>query len=248
MMMMTLMVSSRFLLLGFVLVSSYSAGPVLSLVPRHRHQSTAKRVRSFDRDVVALHSSVGHPMYSDCPRQTTTSTTTNDQRQQKKTVSSRRATNNKTEEEEVHFLLKKYVTADGEVINPYRVLGVRRDAERQEIRKAYTKLARRYHPDTIRHRKVMPGRCNNEQDVVKEWGKISLSYQILSDDRSRKRFDRNEMVADPGSAFQRFAWEVTTKSVVGLGKGIVGLGSAAVDMIISSSSSSSVINNDNKRR
>lgn len=56
-----------------------------------------------------------------------------------------------------HFLLKKFSTASGEVINPYQVLQVSRNAERKEVRAAYIKLSKRYHPDGVRHRDILPG-------------------------------------------------------------------------------------------
>ena len=42
--------------------------------------------------------------------------------------------------------------------NPYKILNVSRRAERKEIRDAYRKLSKRYHPDIVRHSKVLPGK------------------------------------------------------------------------------------------
>jgi hypothetical protein len=59
--------------------------------------------------------------------------------------------------DESHFLLKKFSTASGEVLNPYQVLQVSRNAERKEVRAAYIRLSKRYHPDGVRHRDILPG-------------------------------------------------------------------------------------------
>ena len=42
--------------------------------------------------------------------------------------------------------------------NPYQVLKVPRDAEKKEIKDAYRKLSKRYHPDGVRFREVLPGK------------------------------------------------------------------------------------------
>lgn len=61
-------------------------------------------------------------------------------------------------QEKKHFLLEEFSTHAGEVINPYKILKVSREADRSEIRKAYIKLSKRYHPDGARHRDILPGK------------------------------------------------------------------------------------------
>ena len=61
----------------------------------------------------------------------------------------------------------------------YDVLGVARNAEASEIKKAYRRLARKYHPD------VYTGA--NAEDKFKE---INEAYQVLSDEDKRSRYDR----------------------------------------------------------
>ena len=65
----------------------------------------------------------------------------------------------------------------------YEVLGVPRDADAQAIRKAYRKLALRWHPD--RHPEG-PGR----QDAAERFKRISEAYEVLSNEDTRKRYDR----------------------------------------------------------
>ncbi|MGH7091387.1 MAG: DnaJ domain-containing protein, partial [Stellaceae bacterium] len=67
--------------------------------------------------------------------------------------------------------------------NPYEVLGVRPDASETDIRAAYRKLAKRYHPD------LNPG--NKEAEA--RFKEISAANDILSDKDKRARFDRGEI-------------------------------------------------------
>ncbi len=61
----------------------------------------------------------------------------------------------------------------------YRVLGVARDASKDEIRRAYKKLARKHHPD------VNPGNQAAEQ----RFKELSAAYEVLSDDDKRAAYD-----------------------------------------------------------
>jgi len=137
------------------------------------------------------------------------------------------------EEIEGHFLLKEFSTATGEIINPYQVLKVPRNAEKREIRDAYRKLTKRYHPDGVRFREILPGKCNNYDDVQAEWERITLSYEILSDKKSRKQYDRHEFVAYPGAAIARAAMGVVSNGVESIGKSLFSMGSIALEQIIS---------------
>jgi molecular chaperone DnaJ len=64
------------------------------------------------------------------------------------------------------------------VTDPYELLGVSREASPEEIKKAYRKLAREYHPD------VNPDPAH--QDRFKD---ITAAYEILSDPDKRARFE-----------------------------------------------------------
>ncbi len=67
--------------------------------------------------------------------------------------------------------------------NPYDVLGVKKDASDEEIRAAYRKLAKRYHPD------LNPG--NKEAEA--RFKEISAANDLLSDKDKRARYDRGEI-------------------------------------------------------
>lgn len=64
-------------------------------------------------------------------------------------------------------------------IDYYKVLGVEKNASQEEIRKAYRKLAKRYHPD-----------LNKESPDAKErFQEINEANEVLSDPEKRKKFD-----------------------------------------------------------
>jgi DnaJ-class molecular chaperone len=67
----------------------------------------------------------------------------------------------------------------------YAILGVSKTASQDDIKKAYRKLAKQYHPD------LNPGNASAEQ-TFKE---ISQAYDILSDADKRKRYDAGEIDA-----------------------------------------------------
>ena len=60
----------------------------------------------------------------------------------------------------------------------YEVLGVQRTATADEIRKAYRKLARKYHPDV-----------NKNKDAEERFKELSEAYDVLGDASKRKRYD-----------------------------------------------------------
>ncbi len=68
----------------------------------------------------------------------------------------------------------------------YNILGVKKDAKADEIKKAYRRLARKHHPDVNPNDKV-------SEDKFKE---VQEAYDVLSDDKKRKVFDRFGYYAD----------------------------------------------------
>ncbi len=61
----------------------------------------------------------------------------------------------------------------------YKLLGVDRSASADEIRKAYRKLARKYHPDV-----------NKEADAATRFAEVQEAYDTLSDAEKRKMYDQ----------------------------------------------------------
>ncbi len=61
----------------------------------------------------------------------------------------------------------------------YDILGLSRDASKKDIKRAYRKLSRKYHPDVSKE--------DNAEEKFKE---IAEAYQVLSDEEKRARYDQ----------------------------------------------------------
>ena len=83
----------------------------------------------------------------------------------------------------------------------YSILGVSKDASLDEIKKAYKKLAKKYHPDLA-----------GETADPEKFKEISNAYSVLSDTEKRKKYDS-------------FGHESYTKGFSGQGQGFSGFGS-----------------------
>jgi len=64
--------------------------------------------------------------------------------------------------------------------DPYELLGVPRDADEQQIKKAFRKLARELHPDVNKH----------DPDAEEKFKEAAEAYEILSDSERRSIYDR----------------------------------------------------------
>lgn len=65
-------------------------------------------------------------------------------------------------------------------IDYYEVLGIKKNATEEEIKKAYRKLARKLHPD------LNP----NDKDAHKKFQRINEANEVLSDPEKRKKYDQ----------------------------------------------------------
>ena len=73
--------------------------------------------------------------------------------------------------------------------DPYEVLGVSKQASADEIKSAYRKLARKYHPD-----------LNKEPGAEEKFKEVQESYEILSDPDKKAKYDQFGHAAfDPGA-------------------------------------------------
>ena len=70
--------------------------------------------------------------------------------------------------------------------NLYHVLGISKDASEAEIKSAYRKLARKYHPDLNK----------DDKSAAEKFKEVSCAYDILGDKEKRKKYDNGEIDCD----------------------------------------------------
>lgn len=97
-------------------------------------------------------------------------------------------------------------------LDPYSVLGVPKDASADEIRSAYRRLARQYHPD------VNP----DDPAAEEKFKQASAAYAVLSDPEKRARFDQfgttePAPAADPGDFLRDFGFGDIFEAFFGAG-------------------------------
>src|ERR1700676_3054007 len=114
----------------------------------------------------------------------------------------------------------------------YELLGVSRKAPQKEIRQAYRKLARKYHPD------LNPGDKSSEE----RFKKVQEAYDVLSDAKKRQVYDQHGFYSDnippggpgpgagaynPGMGFGGFDFSEYVNQTGGAGRGAAGAGAGA---------------------
>lgn len=78
--------------------------------------------------------------------------------------------------------------------DPYELLGVARNAPAKDIKAAYRKLAKKYHPD----------QNPNDPKAKENFAAATQAYEILGDEKNRGAFDRGEIDAEGKPRFQGF--------------------------------------------
>ncbi|MDD4505168.1 MAG: DnaJ domain-containing protein, partial [Sulfurospirillaceae bacterium] len=76
----------------------------------------------------------------------------------------------------------------------YDTLDVSQDASAEEIKKAYRRLARKYHPD-----------INKDAGAEEKFKEINAAYEILSDEQKRRQYDQYGDNMFGGQNFHDFA-------------------------------------------
>ncbi len=81
--------------------------------------------------------------------------------------------------------------------DPYSVLGVTKTASEADIKRAFRKLAKQYHPD----------QNANDPNAQARFSEINQAYEIVGDKEKRQKFDRGEIGADGKPRFQAHGFE-----------------------------------------
>ena len=107
----------------------------------------------------------------------------------------------------------------------YEILGVKKSASLDEIKKAYREMALRYHPDRVEHEK--------KKEAEEKFKEISDAYAVLSDSQKRALYDQY----GHSGIDQKYAYEDIFKGAdfnsVFQGMGDFGLGGGIFDEIFS---------------
>ncbi|CDX55448.1 molecular chaperone DnaJ [Mesorhizobium sp. LCM 4577] len=78
--------------------------------------------------------------------------------------------------------------------DPYEVLGVAKNASAKDIKSAYRKLAKKYHPD----------QNPNDPKAKDRFAAANQAYEIVGDEKTRAAYDRGEIDAEGKPKFQGF--------------------------------------------
>jgi len=99
----------------------------------------------------------------------------------------------------------------------YKVLGINKGASKEEIKRAFRKMARKYHPD------VNP----DEPKTGEKFKEINEAYSILNDDKKREMYDKFGVVEGDPSSYQQWGGQAGGTGGAGPG-GFGGRGSRVV--------------------
>ncbi|RCN38936.1 DnaJ domain protein [Ancylostoma caninum] len=73
-------------------------------------------------------------------------------------------------------------------VDHYAVLGLKPGATLKEIKSAYYKLSKQYHPDRNR---------DNKEEAAAKFHQVSLAYEVLGSDEKRRAYDLTRIRTSP---------------------------------------------------
>ncbi|KAI4331617.1 hypothetical protein MLD38_029791 [Melastoma candidum] len=101
------------------------------------------------------------------------------------------------------------VASSAKKSDPYKVLGINKDASQREIQKAFHKLSLQYHPDK-----------NKNKGAQEKFSEINNAYEILSDEEKRKNYDLyGDEKGNPGLDSDNFGGQGGYSHFTGSGPG-----------------------------
>lgn len=86
-------------------------------------------------------------------------------------------------------------------IDYYKILGINKNASKSDIKKAYRKLARKYHPD------LNP----NDKDAELKFKQVNEANEVLSNDENRKKYDKYGENWQHGEAYEQAEQQQKTR-------------------------------------
>src|SRR3989344_4354492 len=88
----------------------------------------------------------------------------------------------------------------------YKILGVGKSATKEEIKAAYKKLAKQYHPD-----------LNKAQDAAEKFKEINEAAAVLADDQKRQQYDQFGTAGEQFQGFSGFDFSDFMSDIGGFG-------------------------------
>lgn len=88
----------------------------------------------------------------------------------------------------------------------YKILGVDRNSTKEEIKKAYKTLAKKYHPD-----------LNKESGAAEKFKEINEAAAVLADDQKREQYERFGTTADQFSGYEGYDFSDIMSDIGGFG-------------------------------
>lgn len=76
----------------------------------------------------------------------------------------------------------------------YKILGVNKDSSKEEIKKAYKKLAKKYHPDLNK----------GDEKTAEKFKEVNEAASVLADDKKRQHYDQFGTADNMGQGFSGF--------------------------------------------